>query len=415
METSGRAATHEVTGPWGGLRRLWLGPTTRLTLPKFVFLRYAAPIALLGLVGLTVANAAFLQDSREMTGWSALLISVLTIGPLVVAVRNPVIAWRFAYPMLIVGAIGAKPTDAWPWAPMHIIAFLAGMLLMAFTQETSITLWATAFNIVVPFLFADSGNAYGIAVLFAAVAFLGDLVARRQRSKVQLAELAEQTELTELERARRAVLEERTRIAREMHDVVAHHMSMIAVQAETAPFRVTDLSEPARAELATIADSARSALSDMRRLLGVLRAEGQEALKAPQPGLDELSLLVDKARQSGVELSVEATVLTSVPEAVGLASYRIIQEALANAARHAPGRPVRLEARAEDERLLLVVRNEIAPDSPPPDEDGDGHGLRGMRERAELLGGTLRTGPDGTGGFRVEVSLPYRDGEEPSK
>ena len=412
METSGRAATHEATGPWGGLRRLWLGPTARLTLPQVVLLRYAAPVALLGLVGLAVANAAYLQDSREMTGWSALLLSVLTIGPLVVAVRNPVVAWRIAYPMLIVGAVGAKPSDAWPWAPMHIIAFLAGMLLMAFTQETSITLWATGFNIVVPFLFADTGNAYGMAVLFAAVAFLGDMVSRRRWSKVQL---AEQTEQTELERARRAVLEERTRIAREMHDVVAHHMSMIAVQAETAPFRVTDLSAPARAELATIADSARSALSDMRRLLGVLRADGQEALKAPQPGLDELSLLVDKARQSGVELSVEATVLTSVPEAVGLAAYRIIQEALANAARHAPGRPVRLEARADDERLLLVVRNEVDADRPAPVEDGQGHGLQGMRERAQLLGGTLRTGPDGAGGFRVEVSLPYQDGKEPSK
>ena len=403
METSGLAAAPEVTGPFGGLRRLWLGPTTGLTPPRDnTFLRYAVPIAVLGLVGLIVANAAFLQDSRQMSGWSALLLSVLTVGPIVIAVRNPVVAWRFAYPMLIVGAIGAKATDAWPWAPLQIIAFLAGMLLMAFTQDTSVTIWATGFNIVVPFLFADTGNAYGVAVLFAAVAFAGDMVSRRRRSKSQL---AEQAELTELERARRAVLEERTRIAREMHDVVAHHMSMIAVQAETAPFRVPELSDPARAELATIAESARSALSDMRRLLGVLRADDEKALKAPQPGLDELSVLVDKARQAGVELSVEATVLTTVPEAVGLAAYRIIQEGLANAARHSPGRPVRLEARAEDEQLILVIRNES--DHPDAVVDGEGHGLRGMRERAELLGGTLRTGPDGAGGFRVEATLPY--------
>ncbi|MEV6637962.1 sensor histidine kinase [Actinoplanes sp. NPDC051470] len=409
METSGLAAAPEATGPFGGLRRLWLGPTTRLTPPRDnTFLRYAVPLAVLGLIGLIVANAAFLQDSREMSGWSALLLSVLTVGPIVIAVRNPVVGWRFAYPMLIVGAIGAKSTDAWPWAPMHIIAFLAGMLLMAFTQDTSITIWATGFNIVVPFLFADTGNAYGVAVLFAAVAFAGDMVSRRRRSKSQL---AEQAELTELERARRAVLEERTRIAREMHDVVAHHMSMIAVQAETAPFRVAELSDPARAELATIAESARSALSDMRRLLGVLRADDEKALKAPQPGLDELSVLVDKARQAGVELSVEATVLTTVPEAVGLAAYRIIQEGLANAARHAPGRPVRLEARAEDEQLILVIRNES--DHPDAVVDGEGHGLRGMRERAELLGGTLRTGPDGAGGFRVEATLPYTSEDTP--
>jgi signal transduction histidine kinase len=410
METSGRAATHEVTGPWRGLRRLWLGPTTPLHLPRNVFLRYALPLALLALVGLGVANIAYLRDSRLMAAWSALIISALTVGPLILALRNPVVAWRVAYPMLIVGAIGAKATDAWPWAPLQILAFLAGMLIMAFTQDTSITVWATGFNIVIPFLFADSGNAYGAALLFAAVPLLGDVVSRRRRSR---AELAEQTEQTELERARRAILEERTRIAREMHDVVAHHMSMIAVQAETAPFRVTDLSEPAKAELATIADSARSALADMRRLLGVLRADGQQALKAPQPGLDELSALVDKARQAGVELSVEATLLTAVPEAVGLAAYRIIQEGLANAARHAPGRPVRLEARAEDDHLILVIRNEVGPDGPPADEEDRGHGLRGMRERVALLGGTLRAAPDGAGGFRVEARLPYA--EEPAK
>ncbi|MFG1606236.1 sensor histidine kinase [Actinoplanes sp. NPDC049265] len=410
METSGLAATHEATGPWWALRRLWLGPSTRLPAPRNLFLRYAAPIALLGLIGLAVSNISYLRDSRAMTAWSALLISVLTIGPLILAVRNPVVAWRIAYPMLVVGAIGAKASDAWPWAPVQILAFLAGMLIMAFTQDTSITVWATGFNIVIPFLFTDSGNAYGAALLFAAVPLLGDVVSRRRHSR---AELAEQTELTELERARRAILEERTRIAREMHDVVAHHMSMIAVQAETAPFRVSGLSDPARAELATIADSARSALADMRRLLGVLRADEQQALKAPQPGLDELSALVDKARQAGVELSVEATLLTAVPEAVGLAAYRIIQEGLANAARHAPGRPVRLEARAEDDHLILVIRNEVGADGPATDDNDDGHGLRGMRERTELLGGTLRAAPDGAGGFRVEARLPYA--EEPAQ
>ncbi|MEV6492344.1 ATP-binding protein, partial [Actinoplanes sp. NPDC051633] len=160
------------------------------------------------------------------------------------------------------------------------------------------------------------------------------------------------------------------------------------------------------AELAGIATSARAALTDMRRLLGVLRADDQEALTAPQPGLDELPALIEKAQTSGLDLSVEITDLTGVPEPVALAAYRIIQEALANAARHAPGGQVRLEARAAEDRLDLVVRNGIGEDGPPSGGIG-GHGLMGMRERAELLGGTLHAAPDGAGGFRVEASLPY--------
>src|SRR4029453_1185714 len=120
------------------------------------------------------------------------------------------------------------------------------------------------------FLYTDQANAMGVAVLMVAIGLLGDVLSRRRQSRRQL---AEQTELTEPELARRAILEERARIAREMHDVVAHHMSMIAVQAETAPYRLADLGEPAKGELAVIATAARSALTDMRRLLGVLRAE----------------------------------------------------------------------------------------------------------------------------------------------
>jgi signal transduction histidine kinase len=400
METSGPRFARDAVGP---LRRLFLGPTRTLRWPEHAIFRYAVPPGIMALIGFAAVNINYLRDVRGMWGLYAILLSIGTVLPLAVAVRRPVVAWRIAYPMLFLGTIGASQTDSWPWSPAQIIFFLLVMVAVAAAEDTALTVWATGFNVVVPFLYSDLGNAIGQMLLFSAVALGGDLVFRRRQSKRAL---AEQTELTELERARRAVLEERTRIAREMHDVVAHHMSMIAVQAETAPYRVEGLTEPARTELAGIATSARAALTDMRRLLGVLRADEQQALTAPQPGLDELPALIEKAQTSGLNLSVEITDLTAVPEPVALAAYRIIQEALANAARHAPGGQVRLEARAAEDRLDVVVRNGIGEDGPPSGAIG-GHGLMGMRERAELLGGTLHAAPDGAGGFRVEASLPY--------
>jgi signal transduction histidine kinase len=187
---------------------------------------------------------------------------------------------------------------------------------------------------------------------------------------------------------------------------VAHHMSMIAVQAETAPYRVPDLPGPAREELAGIATSARSALADMRRLLGVLRADDEEALREPQPGLAELPTLVETARRAGMQVTHAGNDLGAVPEPVGLAAYRIAQEALANAARHAPGAEVHLSVRAVPDRLELTVHNG-APTGNAPAVPGQGHGLVGMRERAELLGGDLSAGPDDHGGYLVEITLPY--------
>jgi signal transduction histidine kinase len=263
------------------------------------------------------------------------------------------------------------------------------------------------FSVIPAFLFALNANAWGAAILVVVVALLGDLIARRQQSRRVI---AEQEEVNELERARRAVLEERARIAREMHDVVAHHMSMIAVQAETAPYRVADLPDTARAELATIATAARSALADMRRLLGVLRQEDDDTPRAPQPGLADIPDLVATAKRAGVPVTLAMPAGDGVPEAVGLTAYRIVQEALANAARHAPGGPVRVAGRVQDGRLELAVRNGpavpgIAPSALPG--EGHGHGLMGMRERATLLGGTLSAGRDENGGYTIAAMLPF--------
>nr|WP_269440660.1 histidine kinase [Micromonospora tarapacensis] len=215
-----------------------------------------------------------------------------------------------------------------------------------------------------------------------------------------------------MEKARRAVLEERTRIARELHDVVAHHMSMIAVQAETAPYRLTAVPDPARAEFAAIADSARAALTDMRRLLGVLRSEAEDPQIAPQPSLAELPTLVATARRAGMAVTLETDVAAEPSAAVGLAAYRIVQEGLANAARHAGGAAVRVTIRDRAGGLAVGVVNAGGSASARPDAKGGGQGLTGMRERAVSLGGSLTAGPTGDGGYAVDAVLPdnHEDG-----
>ncbi|MEV4343114.1 histidine kinase [Actinoplanes sp. NPDC049596] len=399
METIGPAAGRNAMGP---LRRLvWAQEVPRPT-PRGPLWLYAVPLGLLALAGLALIAGAYLQENRDLPLWLIVVIAIGSVLPVVVTVRRPVLAWRLGFLMMFVGSMSPGRTEPWPWNTVEILGFLVVLGRFAVTQDSSITAWATALSLVPVFVYAPDANAWGAAVLLVAIAALGDIVSRRRRTR-QL--LAEKEELTELERAKRAVLEERTRIAREMHDVVAHHMSMIAVRAETAPYRLDALPPQAREELASIATAAREALTDMRRLLGVLRAEGGQAPTAPQPGFAQINELVATARAAGVEVSLSSSGVPALPETVGLAAYRIVQEALANAARHAPGAAVRVVARGVPDRLELEVSNPA--DGPAGDA---GHGLSGMRERATLLGGTLTAGVAG-GAFVVRAVLPVEAGE----
>ena len=249
----------------------------------------------------------------------------------------------------------------------------------------------------------------GATIAFTAATIAVDSVGGRLRAQRAL---AAQTERTEVEQARRAVLEERTRIARELHDVVAHHMSLIAVRAETAPYRLSGLPESARAEFAALSEVAREALTDMRRLLGVLRHD-EPAVLAPQPRLSDLPMLVDAARQAGIPVDLStASVLDAVPSGVGVCAYRIVQESLSNASQHAPGAAVTVSVDRDAGAVLLRVANGPGgPADPSGNERGPGHGLAGMRERVALLGGSLSAGPAPDGGFVVRAMLPL--GETP--
>jgi signal transduction histidine kinase len=213
---------------------------------------------------------------------------------------------------------------------------------------------------------------------------------------------------------------ERARIARELHDVVAHHISMIAVRAEAARLTTPGMPEAGAERLREIGDTARAGLAEMRRLLGVLREDGSEgtpAQRQPQPGLPQVATLVDTAREAGgcaVRLIVSGPV-TSLHPGVELAAYRIVQEALTNARRHAPGAAVDVELRYDDDMLRLRIRD----NGPgPQSRDGGGaaggtpgHGLLGMRERAAAVGGQVRTGAAPGGGFLVQAVLPAKPDE----
>ena len=203
---------------------------------------------------------------------------------------------------------------------------------------------------------------------------------------------------------------ERARIAHELHDVVAHHISMIAVQAEAARLTVPGMPPEGAKRLLGIGDTARAALTEMRRLLGVLREDaGADDPRRPQPGLAQLAELLDDARGlagTSTRLIVRGRVAPLDP-GVELTAYRIVQEALTNARRHAPGAAVDVELHYQEDAVHVRIRD-IGPG--PTDVPVAGHGLAGMRERAAAVGGKVTAGAGAAGGFVVEAVLPRQGG-----
>jgi len=284
-----------------------------------------------------------------------------------------------------------------------------------------------AVGLTLPFLVVaivpPAGHATGLAaggtVLAILAASLGPLAVCAGAALQTRSIAAQQTATSEafagslLENTAR---EERARISRELHDVVAHHVSMIAVQAETARLATPGMPAAGARQLSAIGDTARAALTEMRRLLGVLREDSgaETADRRPQPGLAQLNELLDEARDvsgSGARLIVSGW-LTTLDHGVELAAYRIVQEALTNARRHAPGAAVDVELHFASDALYVRIRDNgpgpsDGPGRPTPGP-GPGHGLLGMRERAAAVGGEFRAGAAPGGGFLVQATLPAK-------
>jgi signal transduction histidine kinase len=286
------------------------------------------------------------------------------------------------------------------------IAALVALYLVAVRYPRYVSaMFAVPFllNAVSPFSGADPGSSGLVPlVLVVAALLLGD--AQRQTGSALAERDATKAAMADTVRLQVA-MGERARIARELHDVVAHHLSVIAVQAQTARLTTPDLTDVGKERFQAIGDTARDALTEMRRLLGVMRDDaGGETEREPQPGLDRLNELIDTARESGtpVRLILQGPV-RALPSGVDLTAYRIVQEALTNTRRHAPGARVDIEMTYAPEVLHLRVRDH----GPGPSGDSlDGHGLLGMRERAAMVGGDFRAGPAVGGGFQVEANLP---------
>jgi signal transduction histidine kinase len=208
--------------------------------------------------------------------------------------------------------------------------------------------------------------------------------------------------------ARDAVVEERARIARELHDVVAHAMSVMVVQAGAARSVLDDDPAAARAAIGRIESTGRDGLTEMRRLIGILKADGADADRAPQPGLGQLESLLETVRGAGVPVeAVTEGEPRPIPTGLDLVAYRIVQEALTNVMKHAGRASARVLLRWGDAALDV----EVSDDGRGPFVATDGGlGLLGMRERVALYGGTIRTGPRPGGGFTVHAHMPYEGG-----
>jgi signal transduction histidine kinase len=323
-------------------------------------------------------------------------------------------AWRRRHPLAVAGIVSANGVCEYRVAGYHnsVVALLAWVLVAysvgAYARGTrriaTGTIIAAAGGLYVGIAHGPRTMWNVVALVFVLVApLLGGLWVRQLRLRTaMLEELTEHLEREREERARSAVAEERARIARELHDEVAHAMSVIAVQADAAEGALAEDPALVAQPLVAIRDTARGALSDMRRVLGALRT-GEDAELAPEPGLDRIGTLLDHARAAGLEIDLRVEGEPApLPAAVDLAAYRVLQEALTNVRKHAGAGHVEIVVRYDRDAVAIEV---VDDGDGTGNGGGTGRGLAGLRTRVSLLGGELDAGPRRRG-FAVRATLP---------
>jgi signal transduction histidine kinase len=355
----------------------------------------------------------------ERNGLVATVAGVLIGAPLLFR-RNYTVAAFWA--VMALGAVqvllGPRATPSDLAVPMAIYALAAyrprrisliGLALGMIGAAAALLLWvshpARADLPIVDWLLT-----YGLLSSPTIIAWvLGDSMRYRRAYYLDLEDKARRLERERDQQTEIGAAAERARIARELHDVIAHNVSVMVVQAEGASYALDSSPETTRRALATIADTGRTALAEMRRLLGVLRSEAKLLDRAPQPGVDQLEDLLEQVRAAGlpVNFSVEG-VPVPLPQGMALAAYRIIQESLTNTRKHGgPRVSAQVLLHYGEDGLRMLVRDDGR--GAAALTDGQGNGLTGMRERVAMYGGALNAGPrlDG-GGYEVEAVLPYR-------
>ena len=361
---------------------------------------------IIALICFAATNSTLGNEQDHATPGVILLVSLALCAPLAVRTFFPLTAWVAAALATLAFANGFTPAG-------HLLGAVLVYVLCLYAVAVRCEAWVVTTAGVVTAVGAMiiMGQPPATAILVAAVPVLAGVVVRTRRGNTQ--RLAVQERRHEGERA---LLEERQRIARELHDVVAHHMSVIAIQAEAGPYKVQDPPKELVESFAEIRASALSGLKELRRVLGVLRSDTPDT--APQPGLDDLEGLLESARSAGVTVTANINgAPRPLPAGADLSAYRIVQEALSNAMRHSPGAAVQVKLYYGDAALVVEVRNDRCPPGAriPAEQDGGpgeggGHGIIGMRERATMLGGHLQAGPTEKGEFLVTAALPLGDG-----
>jgi signal transduction histidine kinase len=377
-----------------------------------------AGLLALALLPLNVALSALDFDVLPLI---AFLAGIGQSTALVLILIRPRAATALQFLAVAVFAV-AIPLDSgstWPLTVPGMFTLVAHVgLIAAYTSRRSaLATWgASALLLTVVALFDPRGRSLtdGLVIMILypilSALVLGAVLMNRRWREVRR-ELADARHDVEVEQSQRAVAEERTRIARELHDVVAHSMSVIHMQATSASYRLKNLDPEGKAEFARIAAGARSTMREMRQLLAVLRDESADAELTPVPGLGRLPELVESAGRAGVPVELresEAVRAAVLPESVALAAYRIIQESLSNVIRHAPGARTTIGLDLEGSDLVLSVVNDASAQPAQPMEAPGrvSHGLAGMRERVRLVGGALEAGARDGGGYRVAARLP---------
>lgn len=371
------------------------------------------PRADLGLAALLLAGAEA-EIWTQQTPWSSEPGGRAVTAPLALLLTLPIAARR-RFPLaalaIVLGGSSlqgllAKP----PESVAVLIAWVVALYSVAlYSAPRRALIGLTAAILAGALLVAlGPGGSFSdyLAAMFVPVVppwLVGTLRARQLRAR-ELEELARRLDQDRDERAHAAVAEERARIARELHDIVAHSVSMMVVQAQAGDSLLEPEPARARESLHSIESSGRQALVELRRLLGLLRDPNGTVSRDPQPGLGDLDQLVDRVRRAGlaVEVKVSGSVVR-LPPGVELTAYRIIQEALTNSLKHARASSAHVVVDYDKHMLHL----EIADDgvgSPSP--EGGGHGLAGMRDRVELYGGELSAEPRSSGGFVVRADIP---------
>lgn len=372
----------------------------------------------LGLVGLLLwivlqRDYGYRYGLGSHTG---LLLGGVQAAAFVAAVFRPVQAWWASTAVVFTAAwathIDLRVDTMFPWTGYGLLVQAWVLFLVALRCRPRVAAEALVISLMTPLAcspFRLWGHHNDIRFGFAALtatAVVGALVRAR---RVVRSQLVVQEGLTAEERARRTRLEERNRIARELHDVVAHHMSVVSIQAQVTPHLVDNPSDALRENVAGIRENAVEALAELRRVLGVLRSEDavpDGVRHAPQPTLDQLGELVENVRAAGLTVTERTTgERRPLPPGVELSAYRIVQEALSNVMRHAPGAEVRVETGYGATGVTVRVTNS-APGRAASPSAGAGHGLLGMRERTAMLGGELAVGPTPEGGWDVTAVLP---------